>query len=136
MELNEQTIKNMQGNAFMCANCHSISNAWTTGKSTGNYGISHTTGLAYCPSCCAQHELATMLKTGKGCLYDCETKLTDWAGKLVFPVLADSYGDHNWAGSRHDVWFKVPSDPFVWHGVCYGQNTMLCHVSRTKQTQL
>lgn len=55
--------------------------------------------------------------------------LTDWAGRLSFPVTSISKGRHNMAGTRYDVTFTGP-DGKPWRGTQYGENTQICHCRR------
>ena len=59
--------------------------------------------------------------------------VTNWPASLSFNCdVKLTRGGHNIAGTRYDVWFNGP-DGYIWHGVNYGENTMVCHCKRTKQ---
>lgn len=90
-----------------------------------------------CYGCASNADKEQMIKTGKWFLYENpETKeLTDWPGLFRVKYAFHSEGKHNIAGVRRDYWFKVPNDKFVWHGTCYGNNTQIVHVKRTKRTE-
>lgn len=120
----------------------------TTGLGTG-YGVD-SEGKKYCHDCCAARELTDIAATGKATLYlsrhevlatncgnsrnaHCTHKVTDWPGKLVFYCGEPRKSRHNIARWRYDVWFRVPNDVFLWHGVQYGDNTQIVHCKRTKQ---
>lgn len=55
--------------------------------------------------------------------------VTDWPGKLSFPVTSISKGRHNMARTRYDVTFIGP-DGKPWRGTQYGENTQICHCRR------
>jgi len=118
----------------------------TEGPGTG-YGswLNEETGERekHCYACCAETERNWMLVKGKTILYltqndDGAWEVTDWPGKLRFPVIAHWKGKHNWAGVRYDVWFNGPDEyggyTARWWGVQYGDNTQLCHCKRTRRS--
>lgn len=90
-------------------------------------------GQKFCFDCCAKQETAAMIATGRACLYLVNDKgrdlVTDWPGKLRFPVEHMKTGRHNIAGKRFDVWFTGPQGQH-WHGTAYGEQTQLCHCRR------
>ena len=103
-----------------------------------------------CLDCCAREEIAWMRSQGKTTLYlsgPAENnrrsapgtlrtgdgwKVINWPGTLEFKPTYVKSGSHNIAGRRLDVWINGP-DGFVWHGVCYGYDSELCHLRRTKE---
>lgn len=100
---------------------------------TGGYGLDRD-GKTHCYQCCADIERASMVESGKATLYlveeDGKSFVTDFGGKLSFPVRYRKTGRHNFAGNRYDVWFGGPGGQ--WHGVTYGDMTQICHCKRTK----
>lgn len=118
-----------------CGHTESPHSEYTTG-----YGMD-SEGKKHCWECCAIHDINAMRETGRYTLYLCNHAkgmssptryyLSNWPGTLTLPVRY-SRGKHNMAGTRIDVWFNF--DGHVWHGVQYGEDTMICHVKRTKQT--
>ena len=94
-------------------------------------------GKRHCYACCAKHEREAMRETGKAILYlvrdNGAYSVQDWAGHLRFRISSMTRGRHNIAGSRRDVWFRVPDDMNYWHGVQYGENTQAVRCRRTKQ---
>lgn len=63
--------------------------------------------------------------------------VTNWPSTLRVRVLRGVRGEHNIAGHRYDIWFRIPGDPFVWHGTQYGEWTQLVrHAKRTKKREL
>jgi hypothetical protein len=122
----------MSSETFICVDC---SDEHT------EYGID-SNGDKVCYDCCAKRDCADMESTGRAVLYltvagpsaaapNCPV-VTNWPGSLKFQVRRKRIGNHNFAGCREDVWFNGP-DGYVWHGVCYGHNTQLCHCKRTKE---
>jgi hypothetical protein len=106
---------------------------------TPGYGTD-AEGKTHCFPCCSKNEQALLERMGRGVLYlvekDGRRELTDWPGVFRVPVLACHIGRHNFASKRYDVWFRMPSDPFIWHGVTYGDNTQICHIRRTASKRL
>lgn len=118
----------------------------------GHYG-ENSEGI-FCFDCCAKADLAYMAKHGKITLYLTvdnlpknayglystspsvrTVRVNNWPCSLQFRPSCISVGRHNMAGKRYDVWFRVENDPYVWHGVTYGDNTQICHCKRTKRTK-
>ena len=100
---------------------------------TTGYGTTED-GKRHCYDCCAASERARMVETGKATLYLNSGKITDWPGKLTFPVIGRvSRSWHNFAGrdGRRDVDFVGP-DGFIWHGTNIGDNDVL-RAKRTKR---
>lgn len=101
----------------------------TTGFGTDNEG------RRYCWHCCGRQDEAFMREHGRISLYLCreggQWKVSNWPGSVTFWPFMARKGDHNMAGSRQDVWFIF--EGYVWHGVCYGDMTQICHCRRTKQ---
>lgn len=128
-----------------CGHKPSPHKSFTTG-----YGYDRE-GKTHCYDCCAANERQNMLDTGRatlylvkesevteseaaklGTLHHARWAVTDWPGKLRFPVYhAPRKGAHNMARTRYDVWFTGP-DGKRWHGVQYGEWTQLCHCRRLK----
>ncbi len=107
-------------------------------KSPGGvgYGVAED-GRVICYVCGAQETRARMAdptSDGREILYlvrdGPDWIVTDWPGKLRFPVGVSKTGRHNMAGSRIDVWFHGP-DGRTWWGVQYGENTQVIHCRRT-----
>lgn len=106
--------------------------------STG-YGIDSETHLKYCYACCAERERAAMIQHGTATLYVIEedgipVRVTDWPGKLVFPVRGYRKGRHNIARIMVSVWFKGP-DGFLWYGRQVGDNNQCANFRRTKSVK-
>jgi hypothetical protein len=63
-------------------------------------------------------------------------RVANWPGTLEFKVAKMTVGHHNIAGTRYDVWFTVVNVETGcrenWHGVQYGENTMICRCRRLK----
>lgn len=103
-------------------------------------------GNPHCYSCCAAWERVQMQETGQARLYLTRKQImtseglrpggwevTDWPGRLRFPVQYVTQGKHNIAGTRIDIRFIGPQG-YMWHGTQYGENTQLVHCKRTKKT--
>ena len=144
---------------FVCLDCqktftHDNGGCGSTGYAMRDRNDPEST---VCFDCCAREDIAYMRKEGRISLYlivpdqrpfasgytgsspatsrtpsSGKWTLNNWPGTLSFQVKARSFGSHNWAGRRYDVWFCGP-DGYVWHGVQYGDNTQLCHCRRTKE---
>jgi hypothetical protein len=104
---------------------------------TRGYG-KDSEGKTFCYDCCAKMDLEFMQSRGKIALYlvnhDNKYFVTNWPGSLSFPIRGKVIkGHHNIAGTRYDVWFYVPNDKYLWHGIQYGDNTQICHCKRTKK---
>lgn len=122
---------------FLCADCGETRPVQTSGVGTG-YGYDKR-NRPICYACCGKNDRLAMDKTGRAMLYLTikpdlggsygNAEITNWPGTLRF---AGRYhkGNHNIAGSRYDVWFKV--DGQNWHGITYGENTQICHCRRVK----
>lgn len=122
--------------AFVCADCGE------TKPTGGLHGIG--TGYArddkdnlICYQCCGKRDEAALREDGNGILYltmerGKQAHVSNWPGTLKRHVLNVRKGDHNMARYRYDVWFTMPDDKMLWHGVTYGDNTQICHVRRTK----
>lgn len=128
---------------------------------TRGYGTNKD-GKRHCYACCAEHDKADMIATGRATLYLCGVDVPpegserggmasqgpsmipsqrpkvrrwyvkNWPGSLSFPVRHMRKGRHNMARSRYDVWFTGP-DGTEWHGVQYGENTQILHCRRVKK---
>lgn len=120
---------------------------------TPGYGVTDD-GRKHCYTCCADLDRERMIATGRAMLYltcapawharkphrdrdgvertwrNTSATVGNWPGSLTFRGYC-TYGAHNIAGVRYDVWFAGP-DGFEWHGVTYGDNTQVCHCKRTK----
>lgn len=96
-------------------------------------GESYGRSPAFCYQCCADDEKARMIETGRAVLYLTKDgnawRVSDWSGKLSFPVRTISKGAHNMARTRYDVAFTGP-DGKPWRGTQYGENTQICHCRR------
>lgn len=105
----------------------------------------HTTGTArmndgnvICWDCAAMRDLGRMLLEGNSRslpLYlskkdDGNWHVSNWPGTLSFAPYAIRKGHHNIGRTREDVWFNGP-DGYVWHGICIGEWTQICHCKRT-----
>jgi len=103
----------------------------TTGYGTG------PDGKRRCFDCCAKWEADQMRDAGTAALYLVDDtngrpdKLTDWPGRLVFPVRWFGIGNHNFGGRRVDVRFTGPAGK-AWHGRMVGTNTQVCRCRRSK----
>lgn len=91
-------------------------------------------GRKICYDCCAESDKRQMRKHGKIILYLVTNKetgcynVTNWPGTLSFIVIHITFGRHNIAGKRYDVWFNFENQQ--WHGVLYGDNTEICYCKR------
>ncbi len=108
-----------------CGHGPSEHSSFTTG-----YGVAPN-GKKHCYDCCATRESARMIETGRGTLYHTGGALTDWPGKLRFPVSYVSRGRHNMARYRYDGRFIGP-DGAMWSFTRYGDNTQIAHCRRLK----
>jgi len=99
---------------------------------TTGYGVTED-GKRHCYDCCAHRVRVRMIETGKGVLYLSGKELTDWPGKLRFPVYAGyiAKGRHNMARVRYDGQFIGP-DGKRWRFTQYGDNTQIAHCRRLK----
>lgn len=88
-----------------------------------------------CYDCCGKRDIVDMTARGEAVLYltvrEGKSVVTNWSGTLVLPVRYSRSGRHNIAGTRETVWFTGP-DGREWWGVCYGNNTQLCHCKRLR----
>lgn len=100
------------------------------GNITTGYGTTRD-GRRECYDCCAARERAAMIATGRATLYLTGDAVTDWPGKLRFPVGHVRKGRHNMARVRYDFRFSGP-DGATWSGVQYGDNTQIAHCRRVK----
>ena len=96
---------------------------------TRGYGIDKH-GHKHCYQCCADNDLAEMIKTGRATLYLTDKEITNWPGSLRFAVEYRKTGHHNIARKRYDAWFSVNGEH--WHGVQYGDMTQIIHCRRIK----
>ena len=80
------------------------------------YGQSN--GKVFCYECCAVLDLEHMTKAGKSTLYwkQDTRELINWPGTLRIKAMLVQAGKRCLGQPRTDVWFKLPNDPFVWHG--------------------
>ncbi len=89
----------------------------------------------FCYQCCADLDKEQMEKTGKIVLYlHTSAKVNyvnNWPGTLTFTCKVKK-GKHNIAGVQYHVYFEDHLG-YHWHGVQYGENTMLCHCQRLKR---
>ena len=105
-----------------------------TGGCTTGYGEDDKGGKV-CYQCCAEQDKAYMRRHGRITLYlvkygNGKYEVVNWPGTLRIKAGVKA-GNHNIAGSRYDVWFSF--ECMTWHGVCYGENTQLCHCKRNGQ---
>jgi hypothetical protein len=135
----------MSEHRFVCADCGEEKvHVNPNGCGGTGYATVKEDGIekTVCYDCCAQRDRADMAARGRIVLYLTEERglqggwiryvVTNWPGTLRIPVAYSRAGSHNIAGSRRDVWF-TDSDGCEWHGVCYGNNTQLCHCRRLKR---
>lgn len=63
---------------------------------------------------------------------DGKWEVTNWPGTFRRPIFNNrpQKGNHNFARTRYDVWFKVGENFF--HGVQYGDFTQVCHIKCLK----
>ena len=130
--------------SFYCSVCKKVYPIASHGGM--GYAITKKDDLL-CYECCASEDTNEMMQTGKAMLYLSAKQhqenthyipkhdyyvISNWPGSLKFKSYHFKEGKHNMAKTRTDVWFYGPGD-FVWHGVCYGNNTQICHCKRTKQ---
>jgi hypothetical protein len=115
---------------FKCYVCKETKEV-TTGITTG-YGYDKHNHKV-CFECCGENDKKelTNLKPGqKFFLYLTGNKLTNWPGTLEINNLHVRKGHHNIARTRYDVWFVFSGNTY--HGVQYGENTQVCHITRVK----
>lgn len=118
---------------FFCVTCQ---RNYPVQKDGGTgYGVD-AEGRKHCYQCCADREKASMMLTGRACLYlvadedHWHYRVTDWPGKLSFKVSFHKSSRHNFGCTRQDVWFTGP-DGKNWHGVNIG-DSQICHCRRNK----
>ena len=122
-------------NVFTCAKCGKSKPVQTSGG-TGYAEYPNIAGKV-CYQCCGELDRASMIDTGKACLYLTQDNsghlgaVSNWPGTLSFPLIRYHIGRHNIAGKRYDVWFRGPNNT-LWHGTTYGDNTQICHCRRIK----
>lgn len=143
---------------FTCALC-GIAKVYTKeGGGTTGYAHRLDSDEKVCFDCCAREDIAFMRAHDRITLYlnvpdqmpfsvgyypgtgpatsrtpaTGEWTVTNWPGTLSFKVIRRSFGAHNVAGRRYDVWVNGP-DGHVWHGVQYGDMTQICRCRRTKE---
>lgn len=110
-------------------------------------------GNKHCVECCGKNDLAEALKTGEWIGYLSTVaevtegmgvsktwkrktfKASNWPGTLSIPVYHYSESRPNIGRTRTDVWFKMPGDPFVWHGKQIGDNNQILRAKRTKKKE-
>lgn len=124
-------------NKILCAYCQEEIVTPVNGVTTG-FGRDKDNKIV-CYSCCAELDRAAMARDGKITLYARQSvlsktiwKIVNWPGSLRFDPLYQRKGKHNIGRVRTDVWFIVPDDTYIWHGVLIGDNTELLHCKRTK----
>lgn len=120
----------------LCDCGHAPSVKPNAGSGGTGYGV-WTDGLTYCYDCCAKNERQAMIDTGKATLYhvkrdDGKWAVTDWPGRLSFPVLGQKKSWHNIGRKRVDLWFVGPDD-HIWHGYQIGDWNQIAHCKRTKR---
>lgn len=109
-----------------CGHVPSPCESFTTGYGTDESGARH------CYACCAEHDRARMIESGRATLYltrpnastDPEPtwKVSNWPDSLSFPARNVCKGSHRcFAGfvRRMDADFDGP-DGFVWHAIVRG----------------
>lgn len=119
---------------IICSDCGKI--CIPDGCGTG-YGRTET-GEIICYDCCGKRDkkILQSMKIGeKICLYLSKSKdnnwhIGNWPGTFQIRVSEPREGRHNMAGIRRDVWFGYFGKEF--HGVCYGNNSEICHIQRIK----
>jgi hypothetical protein len=134
----------MSEHRFVCADCHEEKvHVNPNGCGGTGYATVREDGIekTVCYDCMGKRDSAEMEATGRAVLYLTVAGpgaaapnwpvVTNWPGSLKIPVQSRRIGSHNIAGSRTDVWFTGP-DGRKWWGVCYGDNTQLCHCRRLK----
>lgn len=121
--------------AKMCIDCGRVITG--DGIFTG-YGIT-TDGSVVCFDCCGTRDREKLLALNPGesmAMYltrdaDGAGEVTNWPGTFRIRIHATRRGRHNFAGSRTDVWFPFGGNAY--HGVQYGSNTDVIHVTRVKR---
>lgn len=85
-----------------------------------------------CSSCSADIIKKEMRNNKRITLYlDINKKIiTDFLGKLIFPINNYIEEDHNTIGYRVTVWFSFENKK--WWGVLYGRNTQSIHCKQYK----
>ena len=116
-------------------NCSQCGNEFKpNGVSTG-YGVERQTGKKICYACIGVNDL-NALKTSKigdkFTHYLSKGKVINWPSTMeIVPYwFRFRVGNHNFAGKRTDVWFKV--DGLNFWGVNYGRNSEVLHITRIK----
>lgn len=117
--------------------CHTCGAPFIARDCLPGYGID-AHGNRHCYACCGKRDEAEALATGRftGYLVSVDSRddqVTNWPGTLRFKVLRRSYGEHNLARTRTDVWFR-DREGREWHGVQLGENSELvrCRRKNTK----
>jgi hypothetical protein len=105
----------------------------SAGAGTG-YAIDEA-GALVCYACAAKEEEKFMREYGRIALYLVgkvgEFEVVNWSGTFRIPVKHSKRGEHNFAGTRRDVWFNFGG--YEWHGVQYGEHSELCHCAKTNR---
>lgn len=119
----------------------------TENSCASGYAVDTRTNKTMCYDCASADERDTLIKEGNNktvplylimCVGSkiCPEKITDWSGRLEFPVFSYKYGKHNiWGYTRVDVYIHGP-DGYVWWGwtLCGNMRVSeLIHVRRTKE---
>lgn len=133
------------GRLLVCADCGLPIKRPANSCSTG-YGMIAETQEVVCYDCCGKRDLADLQRAKPGDKFtfyltsdpDDEREglmaVTNWPGtfkRYVFPRI----GRHNWAGVRRDVWFSVckpDGSRNYFHGVQYGDDSEICHITCLK----
>lgn len=128
--------------AFIADCGHAIPATNAASGGTG-YGF-YKDGRKLCYNCCALQERATMIETGRATLYlvsrspsPTEWHITDWPGKLDFPVLYRTKSTGRGFGGSYQVTTGrfVGPDGFVWSFRNAGDMD-IARCTRTKQRSL
>jgi hypothetical protein len=117
-----------------CAACRAefVPSGCTTG-----YGVDKA-GNRICFACWGARDLADALSTGKWCAYlstpagETRRMISNWPGSLRVAPVKVKTSHHNIGRTRNDVWFRIPADPYWWHGVNIGDSDIL-RCKRTKE---
>lgn len=121
-------------NEYDCFKCHKHITYNTEGQVGAGYGLDENDN-PICYNCCAIVDRDTMDEEGWFVLYlvkrDKDYYVSNWPGTLEYKVDSYSYGRHNIAGTRVDVWFTDYKGK-KWWGARYGNNTQLCRCKRLK----
>ncbi len=118
---------------FKCTTCH---REFPVQKSGGTgYGVTKS-GKKICYECIGKsekREIAAARPGAKHTFYISEKDrlVSNWPGSVKYRVSWATYGQHNIAGKRVDVWFRDHTGAW-WHGVQMGDFNQILHATKLK----